>query len=206
MPPARPSPTSSDPSAGDDLPGAGQMSEAAPQAASPPQTHAVRGGEAAVGIGTALRRGDCALADSPRCSFRRFLFPSLIDVFWRCLEIFADGSMFKDVLVDHLSHPGGAGRLLRHRGRAGAADGAFARRRQVPVADPDVVSGHPRAVLGGVRHHLVSRRRVSHPLHHGDDDAAGVHLPGAGRAARHVEGPDGDGVQLPARRGQKCSG
>ena len=34
----------------DDLPGAGQMSEAAPQAGSPPPAmHAVRGGEAAVG-------------------------------------------------------------------------------------------------------------------------------------------------------------
>jgi ABC-type nitrate/sulfonate/bicarbonate transport system permease component len=30
--------------------------------------------------------------------FPRFLFPSLISVFWRCLEIFADGSMFADVL------------------------------------------------------------------------------------------------------------
>jgi NitT/TauT family transport system permease protein len=30
--------------------------------------------------------------------FPRFLFPSLIDVFWRCLEIFSDGSMFADVL------------------------------------------------------------------------------------------------------------
>jgi NitT/TauT family transport system permease protein len=31
--------------------------------------------------------------------FPPFLFPSLVDVFWRCLEIFADGSMFKDVAV-----------------------------------------------------------------------------------------------------------
>jgi NitT/TauT family transport system permease protein len=31
--------------------------------------------------------------------FPRFLFPSLIDVFWRCLEIFSDGSMFADVLA-----------------------------------------------------------------------------------------------------------
>ena len=30
--------------------------------------------------------------------FPRFLFPSLIDVFWRCLEIFTTGSMFADVL------------------------------------------------------------------------------------------------------------
>jgi len=30
--------------------------------------------------------------------FPRFLFPSLIDVFWRCLEIFLNGAMFADVL------------------------------------------------------------------------------------------------------------
>ncbi len=30
--------------------------------------------------------------------FPRFLFPSLIDVFWRCIEIFSTGSMFADVL------------------------------------------------------------------------------------------------------------
>ena len=31
--------------------------------------------------------------------FPRFLFPSLIDVFWRCLQIFSDGTMFADVLA-----------------------------------------------------------------------------------------------------------
>src|SRR5580658_10960728 len=31
--------------------------------------------------------------------FPRYLFPSLIDVFWRCLEIFSDGRMFADVLA-----------------------------------------------------------------------------------------------------------
>ena len=31
--------------------------------------------------------------------FPRFLFPSLIDVFWRCLEIFSSGAMFADVLA-----------------------------------------------------------------------------------------------------------
>jgi len=31
--------------------------------------------------------------------FPRFLFPSLIDVFWRCIEIFSDGTMFRDVLA-----------------------------------------------------------------------------------------------------------
>jgi NitT/TauT family transport system permease protein len=31
--------------------------------------------------------------------FPRFLFPSLVDVFWRCLEIFSSGAMFGDVLA-----------------------------------------------------------------------------------------------------------
>ncbi len=31
--------------------------------------------------------------------FPRFLFPSLIDVFWRCVQIFSDGSMLADVLA-----------------------------------------------------------------------------------------------------------
>jgi ABC-type nitrate/sulfonate/bicarbonate transport system permease component len=31
--------------------------------------------------------------------FPRFLFPSLVDVFWRCLEIFTSGAMFADVLA-----------------------------------------------------------------------------------------------------------
>jgi ABC-type nitrate/sulfonate/bicarbonate transport system permease component len=31
--------------------------------------------------------------------FPRFLFPSLVDVFWRCLEIFSSGAMFADVLA-----------------------------------------------------------------------------------------------------------
>ena len=30
--------------------------------------------------------------------FPRFLFPSLIDVFWRCIDIFTTGSMFADVI------------------------------------------------------------------------------------------------------------
>ena len=31
--------------------------------------------------------------------FPRFLFPSLIDVFWRCIEIFSTGAMFWDVMA-----------------------------------------------------------------------------------------------------------
>ena len=114
--------------------------------------------------------------------FPRFLFPSLIDVFWRCLEIFSTGSMFADVLSTVL-------RILAGLAGAFIVGGVLAllmvrseRDRPLPVADPVVVPGHSGAVLGGVRDHLVSRRRVSHLLHHGDDDAAGIHIPGARRA------------------------
>src|ERR1700755_2702310 len=31
--------------------------------------------------------------------FPRFLFPSLLDVFWRCIDIFSSGAMFGDVLA-----------------------------------------------------------------------------------------------------------
>ena len=192
---------------GDDLPGARQMSETAPQTGSPPpRTHAGRGGKTAGVVGSAVRRGHGALAI--RLAVLSAVPVSLADrrvlalhrnlhrrhrcsrMWWSTvLRILAGlaGSFVIGVVLA----------LLMVRSRA---------RRQVPVADPDVVSGHSRAVLGGVRHHLVSRRRVSHHLHHGDDDAAGVYLPGAGRAARDVARPDGNGVQLPADAGQSCSG
>jgi NitT/TauT family transport system permease protein len=38
--------------------------------------------------------------------FPRFLFPSLIDVFWRCIDIFSSGAMFGDVLATIRRCPG----------------------------------------------------------------------------------------------------
>src|SRR3984957_13202254 len=83
----------------DDLSGAGQMSDTAPPAGSPPRENLLL---------VALRRlGSSVLPfvvviliwQFASLFFPRFLFPSLIDVFWRCLQIFSDGSMFADVLA-----------------------------------------------------------------------------------------------------------
>src|ERR1700712_3398671 len=82
-----------------DLSGVRQMSEAAPQAGLSPL---------AITLLAALKRvGSSALPfvvvillwQFASLFFPRFLFPSLIDVFWRCIEIFSDGTMFKDVLA-----------------------------------------------------------------------------------------------------------
>src|SRR5258706_172992 len=82
----------------DDLSGVRQVSETASQAGSP----------AAAALLAAAKR--LALSVLPfvvviliwqfaSLFFPRFLFPSLIDVFWRCLEIFSNGTMFADVLA-----------------------------------------------------------------------------------------------------------
>ena len=108
-------------------------------------------------IGFAVHRGDRAAGSSRRCSSRAILFPSLIDVFWRCLDIFADwtrcsGTCWRRCCASWPassapSSSAACSALLMERSQRG---------RQVSVADPDAVSGHPGAVLGGVRHHLVS--------------------------------------------------
>src|SRR5690349_6383526 len=41
--------------------------------------------------------------------FPRFLFPSLIDVFWRCIDIFTTGAMFWDVMATVLRILAGLG-------------------------------------------------------------------------------------------------
>src|SRR3984957_8515435 len=82
----------------DDLSGAGEMSDTAPPAGSP------RGN---LLLAALKRLGSSVLPfvvviliwQFASLFFPRFLFPSLIDVFWRCLEIFSDGSMFADVLA-----------------------------------------------------------------------------------------------------------
>jgi hypothetical protein len=138
--------------------------------------------------------------------FPRFLFPSLIDVFWRCIEIFSTGSMFADVLATVF-------RILAGLAGAFIVGGLLAllmvRSRAIDRFLSPILSlfqGIPAAVLGGIRHHLVSWRRVSHLLHHGDDDIAGVYLSGARRAARDVAGSDGDGVQFPPHPHQAVPG
>src|SRR5882757_1097371 len=82
----------------DDLSGAGQMSATAPQAGSPaPATMLL---EAMKRLGSSVLPFVVVILIWQFASlfFPRFLFPSLIDVFWRCLEIFSSGTMFADVL------------------------------------------------------------------------------------------------------------
>src|SRR5215471_7329504 len=128
--------------------------------------------------------------------FPPFLFPSLVDVFKRCVDILLTWSQFSDVLAT-------VGRILA--GLAGAfLVGAalavmMARSRAVndfSVPDPDAVPGHSGAVLGGVRDHLVPRHRAADLLHHGDDDAAGLHVPDIRCAAGDVARSHGDGDEL----------
>ena len=64
--------------------------------------------------------------------------------------------------------------------------------------------GIPGAFLGGVRHHLVSRHRDPHPVHHGDDDVTGVRVSGARRPQGHVQRSRRDGDALPAARRTSC--
>src|SRR5216683_7397674 len=76
----------------DDLSGACPMSATEPQAGSPaPATMLL----------AAMRRLGCSVLpfvvviliwQFASLFFPRFLFPSLIDVFWRCLEIFSSGT------------------------------------------------------------------------------------------------------------------
>src|ERR1700679_1263216 len=89
-----------------DLSGAGEMNGASQPAPSP---------FAAMLLTTAKRLGTSVLPfvvvillwQFASLFFPRFLFPSLIDVFWRCLQIFSDGAMFSDVLATVLRILGG---------------------------------------------------------------------------------------------------
>ncbi len=108
--------------------------------------------------------------------FPSFLFPSLITVFWRCLEILSSGTLFGDVLATVLRILAGlagafiiGGALALFMARSPAVDKFVS-----PIHDP--FPGHSGAVLGGLCHHLVSRRRVSDLLHHGDDHASGIRV------------------------------
>ena len=95
------------------------------------------------------------------------------------------------------AHHGRAGRRLCSRracwrsDQVGRASRAMSRRCWCSA-------GHSGAVVGRHRHHLVSRHRVPHLLHHGDDDAAGLHLPDPRRRPLDVEGPVRDDHVVPA--------
>ena len=74
------------------------MSEAAPEAGSPPQDYWLAAAARRLGSSVLPFVVVILLWQFASLFFPRFLFPSLIDVFWRCLEILRDGKMFADVL------------------------------------------------------------------------------------------------------------
>ena len=128
--------------------------------------------------------------------FPRFLFPSLIDVFWRCLDILSSGVLFANVLATVL-------RILAGLAGAFVIGGALALlMARSPAIDKFICAnshslpGYSGAFVGCICHHLVPWRGISNFLHHGHDYASGICIPGSWRVARHVQGSDGDGVQF----------
>src|SRR5471030_1430634 len=75
------------------------MSEAAPQAGLSPLAVTLLAAAKRVGSSVLPFVVVILIWQFASLFFPRFLFPSLIDVFWRCLQIFSDGSMFSDVLA-----------------------------------------------------------------------------------------------------------
>jgi NitT/TauT family transport system permease protein len=75
------------------------MSETAPQGGSSRQTIMLLAAAKRVGAAVLPFAVVILVWQFASLFFPRVLFPSLIDVFWRCLEIFSDGAMFADVLA-----------------------------------------------------------------------------------------------------------
>src|SRR4030088_3849904 len=74
------------------------MSETSPQAASTPLTTIFLAGLKRLGSSVLPFVVVIAIWQFASLFFPRFLFPSLIVVFWRCIEIFSSRTMFADVL------------------------------------------------------------------------------------------------------------
>jgi NitT/TauT family transport system permease protein len=75
------------------------MTDAAPGSASPPLHDMLVSAMKRFGLSVLPFVVVILLWQFASLFFPRFLFPSLIDVFWRCLEIFSSGAMFADVLA-----------------------------------------------------------------------------------------------------------
>ena len=76
------------------------MTDMAQQTASPPSTSSVmRAVASRVWTSVFPFIVVIALWQFASLFFPRFLFPSLIDVFWRCMDIFSTGAMFWDVMA-----------------------------------------------------------------------------------------------------------
>src|ERR1700742_453268 len=85
------------------------------------------------------------------------------------------------------TYPGRTVRRLHRWSRARAPDVSIAGDGSVSRTDPLLLPGHPGAVMGGFRHHLVSWHEAANLLHHGADHSACIYAPDPGRASRHVE-------------------
>ena len=95
--------------ADDDLRGR-EMTDMAQQIASPPATSSVmRAIASKVWTSVFPFIVVIALWQFASLFFPRFLFPSLIDVFWRCIDIFSSGAMFWDVMATVLRILAGLG-------------------------------------------------------------------------------------------------
>src|SRR5258708_15900531 len=75
------------------------MTEAVPESGSPPLADVLLSALRRFGLSILPFVVVILLWQFASLFFPRFLFPSLIDVFWRCLEIFSSGAMFGDVLA-----------------------------------------------------------------------------------------------------------
>ena len=75
------------------------MTDVTERMASPPQRGALMGWAKSVGTSVLPFVVVIALWQIASLFFPRFLFPSLVDVFWRCLDIFTTGSMLADVIA-----------------------------------------------------------------------------------------------------------
>src|SRR5258708_12564734 len=75
------------------------MTEAVPESGSPPLADVLLSALRRFGLSILPFVVVILLWQFASLFFPRFLFPSLIDVFWRCLEIFSSGAMFADVLA-----------------------------------------------------------------------------------------------------------
>ena len=86
------------------------MTDMAQQIASPPSTSSVmRAVASRVWTSVFPSIVVIALWQFASLFFPRFLFPSLIDVFWRCIDIFSTGAMFWDVMATVLRILAGLG-------------------------------------------------------------------------------------------------
>ncbi len=138
--------------------------------------------------------------------FPHYLFPPVPEIIARTVEVLITGSLLVGRAAHRRAHFRRTVRRLHPRQRAGAADRPLEDHGEFHHAGADLLPGHPGAVLGGVRDHLVPRHRIPRVVHHGDDHAAGLHLPDPRRLPLDVEGSVRDDDVVPAAAAGRCFG